>query len=274
MSVHRNHRLAGVVPALALALGLALSTPFGPAAGAAAATARATVEDTAHGRVLFYTAAAGQTNRLTLTETHDEWYLRYVIDDSVPISTGSACTHPVSTDLTKVSCLVEKMDLPDPYATLEMRLGDRNDRVRADNASDQTYFSNLIDLGTGNDTSVSTGIIDGSRTYGRAGADVITVGRRGFADGGRGNDVIRGGAGPQYLTGGDGNDTISGGGSADRLYGGGGRDRLYGGSGNDSVYGNSGDDRLYGGRGDDQLYGGPGYDRIHGGPGHDTVHYG
>ena len=116
----------------------------------------------------------------------------------------------------------------------------------------------------------TAGIIDGSRTYGRAGADTLTVGRRGFAaggqgddtihaggylattDGGRGNDVIRGGAGPQCLTGGDGNDTISGGGSADRSYGGGGRDRLYGGSGNDSGYGKRGNDRLYGSRGNDR----------------------
>lgn len=284
MFVHRiNHRLASTGPALTLALGLGLAAPFGLAISTEAATpsAHAAVQSGTGGLALFYTAASGQTNRLTLTETHDGQYLVYVIDDSVPISVGSGCTHPDSADLTKISCSVEKLDARSPYYTLEMNLRDRNDTVRTNNATDQTFYGNSIDLGSGNDTSISTGIIDGSYTYGNAGADTLTVGRRGFAeggdgndtfytggysagaDGGKGNDVIHGGAGTQSLRGGDGNDTISGSGSADYLYGGRGNDRLYGGKGNDTLYGNSGNDRLYGNAGNDHLYGGPGNDTIH-----------
>jgi serralysin len=278
-----SRRVIRAASALTLALGTGLAVPIALAGTAGAATPSATAAVNAYGWQLSYTAASGQTNKVTVTESFTSGYtgIIYVIDDVVPISAGTGCTYPDSADQTKVSCTVTTVDSQDPYDAMKMDLADGNDTVAVDNTTNQVYYYNSIYLGTGNDKLTDTGTLDGSGVWGQAGDDTITVGEAAtvFAgddhdtvyasgnyttvDGGKGKDVIHGGAGGQILSGGNDNDTI---------YGGTGGDLLRGGKGNDVVYGNSGNDQLYGNSGNDKLYGGPGTDTLSGGPGTDVAH--
>ncbi|WP_316757166.1 calcium-binding protein [Streptomyces herbicida] len=271
------------VPAVTLALGAALAVPFTLAGTADAATAPATAAVNQYDWRLTYTAAAGQTNKATVTAslTADRTGITYVIDDVVPISAGHDCAYPDGADHTKVSCTVTNVDSQDPYAALIMNLGDGNDTVAYQNSTDQIYYYAQISLGAGNDKATDSGRLDGAYVAGDAGNDTITVGKYGLAwgddgsdtiyasgddnivQGGRGDDVLHGGTGAQYLAGDDGND---------KIYGGSGEDTLSGGKGNDVLYGNSGNDRLYGNSGNDKLYGGPGRDTLSGGPGTNVIH--
>ncbi|OIJ69452.1 calcium-binding protein [Streptomyces mangrovisoli] len=292
-----RRRVSGAAPALALALVAAPAAVLAQAgpAGAAAATATATVQN----GVAVYTAAAGQTNKVSATATDlgGLQTIRYVIDDTVPITPGTGCTR-AGTDATQVVCDVTTYDSQDPYATLTVSLGDRNDVVSYANTTGQDYYFADFDLGSGNDTFKDTGSVDGNTVDGGSGADHLTVGpvdvalggtgddtivaARGtiaqggagrdtitltgasaYADGGADADLLYGGAGEQSLSGGAGNDTVRAGTGNDRVYGGTGNDVLYGNSGNDTIYGNSGNDRLYGGPGTDTLSGGPGSDLVH-----------
>jgi Ca2+-binding RTX toxin-like protein len=278
-----RRRPARAVPALTLALGAALAVPFALAGPADAATAPATASVNRYDWQLTYQAAAGQTNKATVTAalTADRTGITYVIDDVVQISAGHDCAYPDSADHTKVSCTVTMLDSQDPYAALVMNLGDGNDTVAYKNSTDQIYYYAEISLGAGNDRLTDSGRLDGAYASGDAGDDTITVGAEGLAwggdgkdtiyasggdnivQGGKGDDELHGGAGAQYLSGDDGND---------KLYGGTGNDSLYGGKGNDVLYGNSGNDKLYGNSGNDKLYGGPGRDTLSGGPGRNVVH--
>ncbi|MGW1804826.1 calcium-binding protein [Streptomyces sp. NPDC002078] len=269
--------------ALALALGAALAVPLTFAGTAGAATPSATAAVNRYDWQLTYRAAPGQTNKATVTATRtaDRTGIIYVIDDIVPIEAGHDCAHPDRADRTKVSCTVTLVDSQDPYAALITDLGDRDDTLAYDNATDQVYSYAQISLGAGNDKATDSGRLDGAHVSGGAGDDTISVGAEGLAwggdgndtidasggdnivQGGKGDDVLHGGSGAQYLSGDAGKDTITGGSGDDTLYGGTGDDVLYGNSGNDKLYGNSGNDRLYGGPGRDTLSGGPGTDVVH-----------
>ncbi|MET8448827.1 calcium-binding protein [Streptomyces sp. NPDC005209] len=278
-----RHRVIRAVSAATLVLGTALAVPLTLAGTAGAAPSSATAEVNQYDWKLFYTAAAGQTNKATVTAslTADRTGFIYVIDDVVPITAGHDCAYPDSADHTKVSCTVTSVESQDPYPALAMDLGDGNDTVAYENNTDQVYSYAQILLGAGNDKATDSGSLDGAYVSGQAGNDTISVGKVGLAwggdgsdtisasggdnivMGGKGNDVLRGGSGGQYLNGDDGNDAI---------YGGTGDDTLNGGKGNDLMYGNSGNDRMYGNSGDDKLYGGPGRDVLSGGPGRNVVH--
>lgn len=286
--------------AVTLVLGTGLAAPFLLAGTAGAAAPEATAAFSATDHAIVYTAAPGQTNKVTVKASISDGSekITYVIDDAVPVSAGDGCSYPDSADRTKVSCTVDTLETQDPYATLMLALGDGDDTLAYDNATDQAYYFARADLGLGKDTSTHTGSVDGNSILGGAGDDNLTVGEAGAAfggdgndtihaaagsitqggnnndtiyadgaesavDGGAGNDVIQGGAERQNLSGGDGNDTIRGGAGADFIYGGKGNDTLYGDSGNDTIYGNSGDDKLYGGAGQDTLSGGPGTNVVH-----------
>ncbi|MEU6140294.1 calcium-binding protein [Streptomyces sp. NPDC047081] len=271
------------VPALTLALGAALAAPLALAGSADAATASATAEVNQYDWQLTYRAAPGQTNKAKVTAslTADKTGITYVIDDIVPITAGHDCAYLSTSDHTKVSCTVTFVDSQDPYAALIANLGDGNDTLAYDNATDQIYSYAQISLGAGNDKATDSGRLDGAYVSGDAGNDTITVGAEGLAwggdgndtinasggdnivQGGKGDDTLHGGSGAQYLSGDDGRDTITGGTGADTLYGGKGNDVLHGNAGNDKLYGNSGNDRLYGGAGRDTLSGGPGSDVVH-----------
>ncbi|MFD9903179.1 calcium-binding protein [Streptomyces sp. NPDC059063] len=278
-----SRRVLRAVSALTLAVGAGVGLPAGLASTATAAVPSATAVVSDNGRQVVYTAAFGQTNKVAVTQSFTADGSRdiaYVIDDVVPVRAGRGCVHPDGADRTKVACTADAVDSQDPYATLSMDVGDRDDTVAFHNATDQAYYTNSLFLGPGKDTLNDTGSVDGNFVRGDAGNDTLTVGAAAtafggdgadtiradgdatVADGGKGNDVIRGGAGDQQLYGDDG---------ADKLYGGSGSDLLYGGKGNDVLYGNAGIDQLYGNSGDDKLYGGAGRDTLSGGPGRDVV---
>ncbi|GAA4599040.1 hypothetical protein GCM10023194_78020 [Planotetraspora phitsanulokensis] len=277
-----SRRVLRAASALTLALGTGLAVPVALAGTAGAATQPATAAVGDNGLRLFYTAAAGQTNKVTVTESFTSGYtdIVYVIDDVVPIQAGTGCGYPTSADRTQVSCKVATLDSQDPYSTMKMDLRDGNDTVALRNTTGQVYYFNMIYLGTGKDRLTVTGRVDGNQVWGQAGDDTIAAGEASMVfagdgndtvyasgnytrvEGGKGNDVLRGGTGGQILYGNDGND---------RIYGGIGNDLLYGGKGNDLVYGNSGNDKLYGNSGNDRLYGGPGKDGLSGGPGRNVL---
>ncbi|MEW2114936.1 calcium-binding protein [Streptomyces sp. NPDC005474] len=266
--------------ALTLALGAGLTVvPLMLGAGTAgAAAASAKAEVSFNDREFSYTAAAGQTNKLTVTESYandtDHTDITFVVDDVVPISVGRGCVYPSAADHTKVQCTVVTVDSQSPYQVLVMDLRDGNDVVDFTNNTDQAYYENSIDLGLGKDKLTDRGSVDANFVDGGAGDDTLTVGHAsiarggdgndtitslgGFVEGGKGNDVIRGGAEDENLSGDDGNDTIYGGAGGDHIYGGKGNDVLYGEAGIDQIWGNSGNDKLYGGAGNDILSGGAG----------------
>lgn len=160
-----------------------------------------------------------------------------------------------------------------------------------------TDFSDLVMLGTGNDTMF--GYLGNDTIYGEAGADVLNGGDdndqlfgglgNDILNGDAGNDVLNGNSGADTLDGGDGNDTLFGedgkdilkGGNGDdvligghdddNLQGGDGNDQLFGESNNDTLIGGFGDDQLFGQAGDDTLFGEAGVDRLEGGTGNDTL---
>ncbi|MGW7071052.1 calcium-binding protein [Streptomyces sp. NPDC054855] len=290
-----RRRIIRTTSAVTLALGTGLAAPFLLAGTAGAAAPEATAAFSASDHAIVYTAATGQTNKVTVTASMSEGSeeITYVIDDAVAINAGEGCSYPDSADRTHVSCTVATLETQDPYATFKLGLGDGDDTFTYDNSTDQTYYFASADLGAGKDVATHTGSVDGNSVIGGAGDDDLSVGEAGVVlggdgndtlhaaggsiaqggndndtifsegdeaavDGGAGNDVIQGGAQRQNLSGGDGNDTVRAGSGDDFVYGGKGNDILYGNSGNDTMYGNSGDDKLYGGAGQDTLSGGPG----------------
>ncbi|WOX11629.1 calcium-binding protein [Streptomyces sp. N50] len=303
MSAPRSPRIsrrtlrAASALSLAVGAGLAVTVALPATAGAVTTSTSASVTTDSAGRRIQYTAAPGQTNKVTVTVTSgDRVHRTYVIDDVVPITieSGTPCTRPDSADLTRISCTGERTD-----SVLAMSLADGDDTVTYTNATGQNGTTGQVDLGSGNDRSTDTTTSGFHEVYGGPGDDTITgvgtmwvqggdgkdtihvgahshaMGENGvdtiyadgdgaMADGGRGNDFLYGGPGGQLLQGGtDGNDTIRGGT---------GNDQLYGQTGNDILYGNSGNDTIYGNSGNDQLYGGPGTDTLSGGPGRNVVH--
>lgn len=276
-----GRRATRIAMALALGTGLA-AVPLALAGTAGAATPSAKAEVSFNDRELSYTAAAGQTNKLTVTEAYpdatDHTDVTFAIDDVVPISIGRGCVYPDSADRTKVLCTVVTVDSQSPYNILTMDLGNGNDVLDFTNKTGEAYYGNSISLGAGKDKLTDRGSVDANGVDGGAGDDTITAGPASFvrggdgndtittngdiAEGGLGNDVLRGGADGQLLYGNNGNDTI---------YGGPGGDNLYGGAGNDVMWGNSGVDYMWGNNGNDKLYGGPAKDILSGGTGTNVV---
>lgn len=266
-------------PALRAATALVLAVAAGavvPAAVAAPATPRATATAAVdgNGRELAYTAAPGQANDVTVTETYekdDRTRLTYLIDDTVPVTAGRGCVHPDAADATTVRCTVVTVESQDPYAALTMDLGDRGDHLALSNTVGETYYVNRVLLGDGDDTATTTGPADGGTVVGGAGDDRIAVGEAAVAMGGAGRDTIEVNGASALAEGGPGDDVLKGGPGDQNLSGDEGNDKLYGGPGDDNLSGGPGDDVLYGNSGNDHLYGGPGKDQLSGGPGEDVV---
>ncbi|GAA2938591.1 hypothetical protein GCM10011428_66190 [Streptomyces violaceus] len=277
----RMLRAASVLTPI-LGMGLAVPIALAGPAGAAQPTATASVNE--YGWRLTYTAAPGQANKVSVSQsfTSDRSRFTYVIDDVVPISAGSGCGHPDSADQTKISCMVEAPESQSPLSSLEMDLGDGADTASFDNATDQVYYFNTVELGDGDDrwTGATGSRVDGTSVRGGAGDDIIRAGALGYAGGGAGDDtlyagidgeIVDGGAGDDVLHGGTGDQILRADDGDDTVYGGAGDDEIYGGRGNDILHGNGGADRIWGNSGDDELYGGPGTDTLSGGPGRNVV---
>ncbi|GGX66968.1 calcium-binding protein [Streptomyces minutiscleroticus] len=278
----RTYRTIGVTAALTLALG---ATAFAAPAVQAAPNGTAVVvhED----GELWYKAAPGQQNRLTVdeeTEQRGEFESFYVLtfrdryDIAIDPSAAELdeCSYPAQDDRTVVRCAVGIPLNSDDSDDYDVDLGDEDDTATL-----------------GPDSDAWAGV------HGGAGDDVLTGSASAMLHGEDGDDRLNGGGGPfgfgsyggpgddvltdcgQDCFGGTGNDSLTGTGEennlhgddgADVLYGRGGADVLYGGKGDDELYGEDGDDTLWGNSGDDVLWGGPGTDRLSGGPGSNEVH--
>ncbi|MGW5694709.1 calcium-binding protein [Streptomyces asiaticus] len=260
----RRYRIMAATATLALALGGAALAA--PAAQAAPTTSGSLVHEDGE---LWYKAAAGQKNNLTVSEqivSRGEFEEYYVLTfrDKGDITIGpeaanwDECTYPTASDHTVAQCAVEIPQNSDDSDNFDVDLGDGNDTAKID-PNGSAYAG--IHGGVGND------VLQGSAAptfYGEGGNDKIDGGGgvMGFgAYGGDGDDTITNCA--QECHGDAGNDTITGGSEDNILRGGKGDDTLRGGKGDDSLYGNSGDDVLWGGEGNDTLSGGAGNNEVH-----------
>ncbi|MDX6350408.1 MAG: hypothetical protein QOF84_5198 [Streptomyces sp.] len=295
MSAHRQRsrvvRPFGIAAVLAIAAGTGL---FAWNAQAATSPATVTVTD----GTVYYTAAAGQKNNLTMTQVSSNGSdntVTYGIDDVVEITAGTGCTHPTTSDLTYATCTAPDVNDPDhPGTAAIVYLGDGDDTARTagvagatgifgEAGNDTITGAGVASGGDGNDT-----IRDAGSAHGNAGNDTITNTYAAWGDdgndvikgnndgndinGGAGNDKLYGGANDDTIRGGTGNDYIEGGSGSDYLFGNTGKDTLLGGTGNDKLYGGADPDKLYGNSGNDLLHGGSGKDTLSGGPGTDSVH--
>ncbi|MCX4454823.1 calcium-binding protein [Streptomyces sp. NBC_01728] len=276
-----SRRITALPKVLALATAAVAVTVAAPAAHAAPAKSATAV---VVGQKLYYTAAAGQTNHLSIS-----WALGafdpdsqlsdfiYTFDDTVRISLGAGCVRPAGGDDTKAVCTVtEPNTSASDLDSLIVDLGDGNDTATTGNASGG--YARIYG-GPGNDTLTGHGV---DVLYGQGGNDRLSGGGGVYdegANGGAGNDTLvncsaecHGGAGNDSLSGTSGDNSLFGDDGNDKLYGNAGRDLLQGGRGDDTLYGGAGDDKLYGNSGNDVLHGGAGKDFLSGGPGRNKTY--
>lgn len=277
----RTYRTLTATAALALGLGTAVLAA--PAAQAAPTTAAVVIED----GELWYKAAPGQVNKLTVDEkienrgSFESYYVltfhdQYDITIDADAAKYDECAYPTPGDRTAVRCAVLIPENSDDSDSYDIDLGDQDDTATLEPDSDAwagVYGGAGNDVLKGSASAMFHGDdgddrIDGGGgpfgfgSYGGAGNDTLTnCGQDCF--GGAGNDSLTGNDEENTLHGDDGNDVLRGGGGADVLYGGKGHDKLYGEAGNDTLWGNSGDDVLWGGPGSDKLSGGPGRNEVH-----------
>ncbi|MET7884955.1 calcium-binding protein [Streptomyces avermitilis] len=278
-----SRRTTALPKALALAaatvaVSAAVAVPSASAAPAKSATA------VVQGQKLFYTAAAGQTNKLTISWARGETdpgsqltdYL-YTFDDTVTISLGAGCVRPDGGDDTTAVCTVtEPNTSASDLDSLIVDLGDGNDTATVD--PDNNGYARIYG-GPGNDTLTGHGV---DVLYGQGGNDHLSGGGGVYdegAYGGAGDDTLtncaaecHGGAGNDSLSGTSTDNTLFGDDGNDTLHGNAGRDLLQGGKGDDTLYGGASDDKLYGNSGNDVLHGGAGTDFLSGGPGRNKVY--
>ncbi|MBI0318530.1 MULTISPECIES: calcium-binding protein [Streptomyces violaceusniger group] len=218
----------------------------------AASPATVTVTDGA----MAYTAADGQTNKLTIKRVGEtDTTLTFGVDDVVEITAGTGCAHLTATDLTYVTCTVPVPDPDHGGDQGNVELGDGNDSAKVSGGDVN------VDGGNGDDT-----ISGASVAVGGDGADTISHATN--ANGNAGDDTI---TDSYAVWAGDGNDTVIGDDVANEIYGGPGDDYLDGVGNDDSIDGQEGDDTIKGGPGNDYLFGGPGQDDIDGGPGDNVI---
>ncbi|MCQ8191950.1 calcium-binding protein [Streptomyces rugosispiralis] len=278
----RRYRTLAATATLALALGgLALAAP---AAQAAPTASGSLVHEDGE---LWYKAAAGQKNNLTVSEqivSRGEFESYYVLTfrdrGDITIDPEAAnwdeCAYPTASDHTVARCAVEIPQNSDDSDDFDVDLGDGDDTAKIDpdgsayggihgGAGDDVLQGNAADVfygEGGNDKIDGGGGVMGFGAYGGDGDDTITNCAQ-ECHGGAGNDTITGGDEDNVLRGDAGNDILRGGKGTDEIYGGQGDDQLYGEEGDDTLFGNSGDDVLWGGQGNDTLSGGPGSNEVH-----------
>jgi hypothetical protein len=178
------------------------------------------------GPTVRFTAARGESNRLTVTA--GAGHAVVIRDTGAPIVARAPC---MAQGIDAVRCVGPVSDDAGPIEAGSFRLGDGDDAVALEVAGAADWGA----LGVG----------------GGAGADAIDLSKVGrvstpkggfsaiFADGGAGDDSLVGSAGEDLLMGGGDADTMAGGGGGDTLVGDGagtrGKDLLRGGAGRDSV---------------------------------------
>ncbi|AJZ82496.1 calcium-binding protein [Streptomyces antimycoticus] len=278
----RMYRTMAAAATLALALGGAALAA--PAAQAAATTSGSLVHEDGE---LWYKAAAGQKNNLSVSEQivsrgeFEEYYVLTFRDNGdITIDAEAAdwdeCTYPTAGDHTVAQCAVLIPQNSDDSDNYDVDLGDGDDTIKLDadssayagihgGAGDDVLKGNAAPMfygEDGDDQIDGGGGVMGFGAYGGDGDDTITNCVQ-ECHGDAGDDTITGGAEDNILRGGTGKDILRGGKGADAIYGDQDDDTLYGEDGNDTIYGNSGNDVLWGGRGTDTLSGGPGRNEVH-----------
>lgn len=240
-------------------LTLTLGLTGAPAQAATGGVVRVVTDST--GARVSYTAAAGQTNSVSISRSGS----KLVLDDRVAIKAGTGCK-AVKGDRTRVICSSSR-----GWAGIRIAVGWGNDTV-----VNRTNVRLTADGGTGDDKLTGGSAVDG--LLGGLGND--------YLNGLGGNDGLSGNAGNDRLYGAEGNDSLNGHAGNDKLYGGAGNDGLSGDAGTDHLSGDSGNDVLDPGAGSDRSYGGAGVDRVvarqftgpdtdylSGGTGEDTITY-
>ncbi|MFE6776271.1 calcium-binding protein [Streptomyces sp. NPDC057702] len=278
----RTYRTIAATASLALTLGTAVL-----AAPTAQAASNATATVVHQDGELWYKAAPGQRNKLTVgekIEERDEFASYYVLtfhdQYDITIDASAAewdeCAYPTPGDRTTVRCAVEIPLNSDDSDSYDIDLGDQDDTATlaadshawagvhggAGNDVIKASASAMLHGEEGNDRLEGGGGPFGFGSYGGPGNDTLTrCGQDCF--GGPGNDTLVGTAEDNTLHGDDGDDVLRGGGGDDVLFGGRDDDTLYGEAGDDTLWGNSGDDVLWGGPGTDKLSGGAGRNQLH-----------
>ncbi|HYF26927.1 MAG TPA: calcium-binding protein [Baekduia sp.] len=279
----RSTTVSLALPAAAVAAALLVA----PAA-AQASTAHVEVRSNGVQRasVLLLDALPGERNDVTLRVREDG---AYVARDAAGITPGAGCA-PV--DPRTVVCLpVEAL-----LEAAQLRLGDGDDRYVADQSTRGAVpyktFANAArppETVAGGDGADELTVGDAGSAEGGAGPDRLhgagTASWGGSLDGGDGDDVLdghgsqRGGAGNDRLTGTDRRQLLDGGTGDDVLDARGGNDYLDGGGGRDQLLGGAGDDGLS--DGDETAFVPPALadrpvdaDLLDGGPGRDSAQYG
>jgi Ca2+-binding RTX toxin-like protein len=243
-----------------------------------------------------YTAAAGETNNLTVSQSGGS----YVFTDApgITITPTAPCTAVAN---------VGTCPVVGTAGSVGVSLGNMNDQARADPTLTGPLSSFGVVGGDGNDTltgsdHAQTGLTGDDLV---AGDDTLIAGAApAQLTGGGGADTLTGGPGPDSLSPGQGNDTVDGGAGSDRLFADAtadGADVIAGGSDIDnyeltsrtagvsitldgtandgescpgvSCEGDnvSGVENLFSGTGDDTLVGGEGPDSLSSGDGNDTL---
>ncbi|MGW7692670.1 calcium-binding protein [Streptomyces asiaticus] len=259
----RSHRVrpVGVAALLAVAASTGLfawnaQAATSPASSSPVSSAAAPATATVTDGVMAYTAADGQTNKLTIKRVSEtDTTLTFGVDDVVEITAGTDCTHPTATDLTYVTCTVPVPDPDHGGDQGNVELGDGNDSAKISGGDVNVHG------GDGDDT-----IIGASVAVGGDGDDTISHATN--ANGNAGNDTI---TDSFAVWAGDGDDIVKGDDVANEIYGGPGNDYLDGAGNDDSIDGGEGDDTIKGGPGNDYLFGGPGQDDIDGGTGDNVI---
>jgi Ca2+-binding RTX toxin-like protein len=197
---------------------------------------------------MFFEAAAGEQNALTISLASDTYTITDVGPGAVPTTTAP-CTQ---IDDQTVECPAVGI------TQVEITTNDLDDSVVMD-----ADTNSRITGGGGDDT-----------LTGGAGADVV-IGDSVFAE--TGSDRLAGGGGDDELfgrsadPGDDAPNELDGGPGNDELWGAAGNDFLAGSSGDDNLRGFVGDDTGDGGEGRDFVTGGDGNDSFDGGPGNDLM---
>ncbi|QIJ61110.1 calcium-binding protein [Streptomyces sp. JB150] len=252
--MHRNRAAVSAVAVILFTAGLAV----GPAAATTEAKARVGADWTTQSIV--FTAAAGQTNDLSIFSMYTSDGIRRIgFSDVVPLEPGDHCAYSRAEDTTSVVCELPA-DSPRPDR-IDVFLGDGNDTIAA-----FTPGIGTVSGGAGDDELHA----HTARTVlGGAGNDMV-MGPAAL-HGGDGMDHLMGDSSDQQMWGGRGDDMIEGYGGDDTVHAGPGDDHAMGGDGRDIVLGGPGNDTLDGEGGDDLVWGGTGKDALEGGPGRNIV---
>ncbi|MGC4947076.1 calcium-binding protein [Streptomyces sp. DT224] len=258
--MNRNRAAVSAVAVALLCAGLSAGPVAGASAAVPATEAKARVGADWETQSIVFTAAAGQTNDLSVYPMYTSDGIRRIgFRDVVPLAPGEHCAYAGAGDTTGVVC-----ELPADRARpdrIDVFLGDGDDTVAA-----FTPGMNTVSGGAGDDELHA----HTARTVlGDAGDDMVMG--PGTLYGGDGMDHLMGDSENQRMWGGRGDDMIEGYGGDDTVYAGPGDDHVMGGDGRDIVFGGSGDDVVHGEGGDDFLCGGTGKDSLDGGDGRDIV---